>query len=96
MFELGTEKSDIQNTSVDLRLCMNYIRILKELQTRNENENEFTDFSPEVVLHRNFFLNCASFPGQNSCDALLLDRVNPLLCKLFLMFSYVFHKSNQF
>ena len=67
---------------MDLRLCMNYVLIPRPPGSRNEIQNEFTDFSPELVLHVIFPLNCDSFPGQNSCGALLLDRVNPLLCKL--------------
>ena len=82
MTKLLSEKTHIHNTSIDLGLCMNYILIPKEHETRSENQNEFTDFSPEVILHRNFLLNCGCFPGENSCDAWLLDSVNPLLCKL--------------
>ena len=46
--------------------------------------NEFTDFLPEVVLHPKFLLNCGVLFAANSCDGVLLDRVNPLLCKLSL------------
>ena len=36
LYESLTDKVDIQNTSIDLRLCMNYILMLKdwELETR--------------------------------------------------------------
>ena len=48
----------------------------------NEIQNEFTDFLPEVILHPKTTLNCAVVFAANMRVGVLLDRVNPLLCKL--------------
>ena len=61
---------------------MHYISIPEELGTRNKNENKFTDFSPDPIFHRIFPLNCAVIFPCNSYDGVLLNRVNPLSCKL--------------
>ena len=51
-------------------------------KTFNEIQNELTDFLPEVVLHPKFLLNCGVLFAANMRGGVLLDRVNPLLCKL--------------
>ena len=52
--ELRPGKTHSHNTSIDSRFCMHYISTPKELGTRNESQNEFTDFSLELIFHRIF------------------------------------------
>ena len=50
--------------------------------TFNHIQNELPDFLPELILHLIFLLNCGVFFAANMRGGVLLDRVNPLLCKL--------------
>ena len=80
--KLGTDITHTQNISIGTGPMSNDVFFYRAGGNFNEIQNEFTDFLPEVVLHPRFSLNCGEVFAANSCVGVLLDRVNPLLCKL--------------
>ena len=84
MMKLLPNKTDIQNTSTDFRFCIRYIKYKVRLRTPTLNSNELTDFLKNLFFYPKTLLNCPAVFQLRSLGGVLLDRVNPLLCKLYV------------
>ena len=87
--KLGTDITHTQNISIGTGPMSKDVFFHRAGECFNEIQNEFTDFLPEVVLHPKTTLNCGAVFAANSPDGILLDRVNPLLCKLLILKPYL-------
>ena len=80
--KLEANISHTQNVSIGTGPMSNDVFFYRARRSLNHIQNELPDFLPKLFLHLIFILNCAAVFAANSRGGVLLDRVNPLLCKL--------------